>query len=74
MSHKAFKRSQKYLEKYLRERAVPLHNERLGKLYQLAERAAARIANSQPCASVQGPSGWTCSTQTPDGSRPVDEL
>ena len=38
MAHKASKRSQKYLEKYLRGRGVPLHNERFKELSdQLAQ-------------------------------------
>ena len=54
MAHKDSKRSQKYLEKYLRARTVLLHNERLGELSQLAEQAAAHTANCRGCGLVQG--------------------
>ena len=39
MAHKASKISQKYLEMYLKERGVPLHNERVGELFQLNDGA-----------------------------------
>ena len=39
MAHKASKRRQKYLEKYPRERDVPLHNERVGELSQITDGA-----------------------------------
>ena len=74
MAHKASKLSQKYLEKYLRERGVPLHNERVAELSHVVEREAARTANSQLRAPLQGPSGRMFATQTSDGSLPVNGL
>ena len=67
MAHWASKRSWKYLEKYLRERAVPLYDERLVESSELAERAAARTANSRPCWLGHGYPNpwWTCAPQTP---------
>ena len=48
MAHQASERSQKYLEKYLGEMVVPLHNERFRELSQLAKRAPACAENSCP--------------------------
>ena len=38
MAHKASKRSRKYRETYWRERVVPLYNERVEELYELAQK------------------------------------
>jgi len=72
MAHKASKISQHYMEKYLRERGVPLHNKRVGELSQLAERM--RTCNCPywrlPLTwNVPGPKncGPACDTQTLNG-------
>ena len=38
MARKSSKRSQKFFKRYLRERGVPVHNERFGERSQLADR------------------------------------
>ena len=53
---------------------MPLHNERLGELSQIAKWAVAHATNSQPHGAVQGLIELACATQTPDGSLPVNAL